>query len=86
MTAEKFQPIDLDDEFEAFMRKVNPQVRQHEAQYKESRRVWFAACAALFHHMANKVTEISDDEGVKEYENVTQQLQEFMLRVKEGRD
>jgi hypothetical protein len=81
-----FQPIDLDDEFEAFMRKVNPQVQQYQSQYKESRRVWFAACAALFTHMAVEVTKISEDEGVKEAENVAQQLQEFVQRVKEGRE
>lgn len=81
-----FKPIDLEDEFDDFMRKVNPTVQPHSVQYHESRRVWFAACAALFQQMAFNVPEVSDDEGVKEFENINAQLHEFKKRVAEHRD
>lgn len=81
-----YAPIDLDDVFEEFMRKVNPAVQQHEAQYKESRRVWFAACAALFHHMAFSVPTVSDADGIKEFMSINRQLLAFKKRVAEHKD
>jgi hypothetical protein len=80
-----FESLDLDDAFENYMRKVNPTVEQHEAQFKESRRVWFAGAAVMHFHLI-AMTMLSDDDGLKELMQLEKQLMEFKQRVSEGRD
>ena len=41
--------IDLDDAFEDWMRKWYPTVREHDVQYQETRRAFFAGCAVVFY-------------------------------------
>lgn len=81
----KFESLDLDDVFESYMRKVNPGVPQHSAQFKESRRIWFASAAAIHFHLL-AMTELSDDEGLAELKKIELQLLEFKTRVKDDRD
>jgi hypothetical protein len=80
-----FQSLDLDDAFEQYMRKVNPSVSEMSAQYRESRRVWFAAAAIIHYHLLS-MTMLSDDEGLKELMQLEKQLHEFKTRVQEHRD
>lgn len=72
--------FDLDDEFEHFMRKVFPMVRETETQYKESRRVFVAGCAAMYSHLVNELTILPEDEALKELEKISEQIQEFMKK------
>lgn len=72
--------FDLDDEFEEFMRKVFPMVRETETQYKESRRVFVAGCAAMFFFWVRDVARVSDEEGVEALKKVQDQLDEFMRK------
>jgi hypothetical protein len=79
------EPLDIDDAFEEFMRKVNPSIPQHSPQYRESRRVWFAGVASLNHHLIALTSE-SEDFGARELQSISRQLLEFNHRVAEGRD
>lgn len=78
--------IDLDDEFEKFMHKVNPCVDKTSTQYRESRRVFFAGCTTLYVHMIISVTTLSDDDAMKELDNIGAQLKTFTKLVKERKD
>jgi hypothetical protein len=77
-------PLDLDDEFDGFMRKANPTVPQHSAQWQESRRVWYAGVALLFYHLLT-LTTYSDDVSARELEQIKQQLLAFKKRVTEDK-
>lgn len=69
--------FDIDDEFETFMRKANPKVKETSYQYFESRRVFAAGVAAFYFYLTNELTEVSEDQGMRELEKVRQQLVEF---------
>jgi hypothetical protein len=72
-----YTPFDLDDEFEDFMRKACPEVKEYSVQYRESRRVFAAGCAAMYYFCAFEVSELPEDEAVKELEKLRAQLREF---------
>jgi hypothetical protein len=69
--------FDLDDEFESFMRKACPLVRETSIQYKESRRVFVSGCAAMYQHLLNEVTTLPEAEAHKELEQISVQLEQF---------
>jgi hypothetical protein len=77
-------PIDIDDEFEAFMRQAyGPSVSP--AQYRESRRVFYAGVALMFHHSIS-LADLPEDDGIKELKQIDQQLVAFNEQVKEEKD
>jgi hypothetical protein len=86
MSNQTEQPLDLDDAFDDFMRKVNPSVERHEVQYRESRRCFFAGAALVFFHMAHSTSLWGDDKALEELQKVERQLREFALLVKGERD
>jgi hypothetical protein len=69
--------FDIDDQFENFMRMANPRVRETDSQYKESRRVFYAGCAAIFYFLTNEVTTLSDEDGFKQLDQIKTQLEHF---------
>jgi hypothetical protein len=79
------EPLDLDDAFDDFMRKVNPAVQKHEEQYRESRRVFFAGAAVLFFRMVDLAT-VPDADGFAELDNIKRQLEAFNTLVEGDRD
>lgn len=81
-----FQALDLDDAFEDYMRRVQPTTPQHALQYKESRRVWFAAASVVFDHISLEITQLSDEDAFKQLQLLGAQFEAFIKRVKEHRD
>jgi hypothetical protein len=77
----KHEPLDIDDVFEDFMRKVNPSVAEHSVQYKESRRCFFAGCAAVFYNTI-ALTTIPEPDAMQELTSIDNQLTEFQERLK----
>jgi hypothetical protein len=77
MNKKPYTPFDLDDQFEDFMRKACPDVEEFSVQYKESRRVFAAGCAAMYFWVAFELSELPEDEGVIELEKLRAQLLEF---------
>lgn len=73
--------FDIDDEFEAFMRKANPLVRESSAQYKESRRVFVAGVAATYSFLLNELTPLPEEQAMKELEKISDQLKAFRKRI-----
>ena len=73
--------IDIDDEFEDFMRKIHPTVGAHTAQYRESRRVWFAATANIFYLLHGKVADLPEDEGLQVLTDLGEQLLAFTTKI-----
>jgi hypothetical protein len=79
--------LDIDDEFEDYMRKLQPQVQPHDAQYKESRRVFYAGAAVIYYHLVNKLPELNDeDEVAQELQCLGDQLKDFYTRVRDLKD
>jgi hypothetical protein len=77
--------LDLDDVFDDYMRKVNPEVVQHSTQYRESRRAFFAGAAALYYHLL-ALTSRSEEFAMAELQQVEKQLTDFKTRVVEEKD
>lgn len=73
--------LDLEDEFEGFMRKVNPDVAETSVQYQESRRVFIAGALAMYTFCVNELTVASEDEALKELGKISAQFKEFQKRV-----
>jgi len=80
-----FPQLDLDDAFESYMRKVNPTVAETSTQYRESRRVWFAAVAVIYYYLLS-VTTLPEDDAIKLLAKIEKQLREFKTRVEKDRD
>jgi hypothetical protein len=76
-------PIDIDDEFEAFIRQAYGHVQPR--QFRESRRVFYAGVALMFHH-AISLADLPDDDGIKELKQIDHQLVAFNEQVKEEKD
>lgn len=76
----KFEPLDIDDAFEAFMRKCYSEVPAHTTQYRECRRVFYSGVLTLLIHLRTNVSEIPDDDGVAELESIDRQCQEFFKK------
>lgn len=72
--------FDLDDKFQEFMQKVYPTVREHDDQYKESKRVFVAGVTCLYYHLTLGLTELPDSEAEQELESIHQQIDEFFVR------
>lgn len=70
------ESYDLDDEFEDFMRKCNPKVKEHSQQYLESRRVFMAACASMFYYIVG-LAKYDENVAEKELHRVSDQLDKF---------
>lgn len=77
--------LNIEREFEKYMRKVNPGVYEQSVQYKESRRVFFAGVAALHFHLTGpEFLHMREMECVDELSRIEKQLMEFKNRVVEG--
>jgi glycosyltransferase involved in cell wall biosynthesis len=59
MSAE-FNKIDIEDAFDDYMRRTASHVKREEVQYRESRRVWFAAFGRFFHYIALEITKLAE--------------------------
>jgi hypothetical protein len=71
---------DLDDEFENFMRRVFPTVKELDRQYLEARRIFASGAASMYFHLTGDVTAVPDDEGVKELARIDKELTDFFKR------
>lgn len=71
-----FEPLDIDDAFDAFMRKVYPGVPETSEQYRESRRIWFAGMSILFLHIMVAST-LPGKKAEAELTNLRTQLTSF---------
>jgi hypothetical protein len=78
--------LDLDDEFESYMRKVNPTVPEHSTQYRESRRVFHAGAFVVFTYITYHVASLSEDEGVVLLAELEKHLHAFRDRVEQDKD
>jgi len=76
----KFRRFDLDDEFENFMRRVFPAVKEHEIQYKESRRVFTAGAAVMFMHITGEIPQLSEDHAMEELKKLDDQFSDFFKK------
>jgi len=73
---------DIDDAFEDFMRRANPDVPEHATQYKESRRVFFAGiCSMYYFLMSNEFQGLDENQALAEVADIDLQLQAFKNRV-----
>jgi hypothetical protein len=70
---------DLDDEFEAFMRRCYPMVKEHSRQYLESRRIFIAGIASCYFYVVS-LARYDVDEAEKELLNLQKQLDEFFMK------
>lgn len=73
--------FDLDDEFEAFMRKVNPTVPETSVQYQESRRVFVAGALDMYVFCVNELTVLPEDEAINALRKINEQFKDFRKRV-----
>ena len=80
------EKLDLDDAFDAYMRKVNATIPQHSAQYKESRRVFFAGAALMYYHMIEVSDSLTEAAAMAHLADLGDQLKDFYDRVKNLRD
>ena len=74
------KPFDIDDEFEAFMRKCAPEVPETSVQYKESRRVFSAGAAVMFLYITRELPLFSDESGVEELQKLQAQFDEMFYK------
>jgi hypothetical protein len=77
--------IDIDDQFEDYMKRCYPGLPRHAAQYRESRRIFFAGMATTFWHIM-KLTGLPDDKAEAALQHLETQLREFAQRVGEDKD
>lgn len=73
--------IDLDDNFEAMMRRIWPDVPTTSSQYRESRKVWFATIHWLLGQFL-KLAELPDGEGEAVLLDWHKQVQQFHQELK----
>lgn len=78
--------MDIDDTFDKFMRVVNPSVEQHSAQYRESRRVFFAGMWALLQHMLKVSYALPEEVAMRDVAHIEEQLLQFKKRASEDKD
>jgi hypothetical protein len=87
MHSEGASMIDIDDEFDGYMRSTNPEVPQHSPQWKESKRCFFAGALVMFTATLNAArASLTEDQGVDEIDALHRQLKEFSERVRTDRD
>lgn len=70
----KFNPLVIEDEFDAYMLKVAPSVSSHTIQYRESRRAFVAGARRLYIYMIQSVTELSDENAEKELQRLDKEM------------
>jgi hypothetical protein len=75
----------IESEFQQFMKTVAADVSTDSVQYKESRRVWFAATLRLLMHLTITVADLPEDEGIDILEDLTSQCNEFKEKLASGR-
>lgn len=78
--------FDLDDAFDDYMRRVAPSVREHEVQYRESRRAFVAGARRLFVYMTQEVVTLSDDDAEKELLRLDKEMNVYWKRACEDKD
>lgn len=72
-----FEPLDLDDSYEDYMRRVAADVPHTSTQYKECRRVWVAAMRRIFVHITESVATLSEEDGVLELDRLREEMLAF---------
>lgn len=75
----------LEDKFDEFMRECYSDVKQHDTQYRESRRIFHAGATVLYFQLL-KLTEYTEDEAVASMTELRKQLDTFFDRVGEDKD
>ena len=82
----EFGPIDLDDAFEDYMRKVyTVPIPEHCQLYRECRRAFIAGVTKLFSHIIG-AARLPTEQAAKEFESIGNQLTQFKLRVVQEKD
>ena len=75
---EKPDHFDIDDEFESFMRRCYPKVKEHWPQYKESRRIFIAGMASCFFYTVS-LAKYEAEVGEEELHKLQDQLCEYFI-------
>jgi hypothetical protein len=78
--------LDIDDEFDDYMRKVAPDVEQHSVQYRESRRCFYGGACVVLMHIMQVASDLPENEAEIEIAQLEDQLAEFSDRVKRDAD
>lgn len=79
-------PIDIDDEFESFMRKVFPKVPITSSQWRESRKIFYCAILIIFLHFKKDLSGASINEFDSEMVSIDKQMRNFFLRSLTGKE
>lgn len=78
--------FDLEDAFDDYMRRVAPEVLQHEIQYRESRRAFIAGARRLYVYMTQEVVTLSDAAAEKELQRLDNEMRVYWNRACEDKD
>jgi len=78
--AQKFESFDIDDEFQRFMLKCFPNVKEHEVQYKESRRIFSAGAAVMFMHVTGELAQLPEETALEELKKLDAQFEDFFKK------
>lgn len=82
-----FEPLDIDDAFEIYMRAAYPGLPEHSQQHRECRRVWYAGMWLLFNHMLAVSTTLPEADAARELNQIQKQMETFGFeRVREDKD
>lgn len=76
---EKPEHFDIDDEFEAFMRRCYHKVKEHSPQYRESRRIFLAGMASCFFYVVS-LAKFEEDIAEEELHKLQDQLCEYFIK------
>jgi hypothetical protein len=71
--------FDVDDEFEDFMRRCYPAVKEHDKQYTESRRIFLAGMVSCFFYTLS-LAKYDTDIAEKELRKLQTQLVEYFVK------
>lgn len=66
--------MELEDEFDNYMRSVAASVPQYSTQYRESRRAFIAGARRLYIYMTQGVVQLSDDDAEKELQRLDREM------------
>lgn len=82
----KLNPLDLDDAFDDYMRRVAPTVPQASMQWRESRRAFVAGMRRVYVYMTQEVVTLSDDAAEKELQRLDNEMRAWWKAACEDKD
>lgn len=82
----KLTPLDFEDAFADYMRRVLPGVPEHSVQYRESRRAFVAGARRIYIYMTQEVVKLSDTAAEKELQRLDNELCAYWSRACEDKD